>query len=326
MKRYAGLLVALGALFGILSFAHAQVQSTDPLTVSISPDYPRPYDVVTVTPDSTVFDLSASTVTFSVNGTVVQKGTGTESATVGMGGPGSVTKITVSAVNNGQTYSKTITIRPADVALVLEPNSTTHPFYEGASLVGSEGRLRIIAIPDLRDAKGVQIPASQLVYTWKNGDQVLKSDSGIGKSILIATAPVRFRDTVVTLTVSSQDSSVVGQASILISPVDPQVIIYQNHPLLGPRYETALNDSVTISGTEDTYRAVPYFFTSLPTITWEVNGTPSQTGQDITLRSSGNGQGAAVVNATADSGELGQSAAQQLSVQFGKASSGLFGL
>ena len=312
--------------FGAVYAAHAQLGATDPLTISINPDYPRPYQIVTVTPQSSLIDLAASTVTISANGTVVQKGTGGESASVAVGGPGTVTHITVTAVNNGQTYSQSLDVRPADVALVVEPTSTTHPFYDGGALIGSEGRLRIVAIPDLRTSSGAPISPANLVYTWKNGDQILEGSSGIGKSILTATAPIRYRDTTITVTVSSQDSSVVGQASVLISPQDPLIRVYENDPLLGPRYDTALPSTVTLTDSEATYRAVPYFFTSTPSLTWQVNGTPSQTGPDITVRPSGNGKGTALLGVSASSGSLGQSANTSLSVTFGQSSSGIFGL
>lgn len=316
------LFVGIGAAYA----AHAQISSTDPLTLELNPQYPSPYQIVTITPQSSLIDLSASTVTFKVNGKVVQQGSGGEGASIAIGGPGSVTTVTVTAVNNGNTYTQSLSIRPADVALIVEPNSTTHPFYEGASLVGSEGNVRIIAMPDFRTSAGTQIAASNLVYTWKNGDQVLQGNSGIGKSVLTASAPVRYRNTVVTVTVSTQDSSVVGQASVLINPGDPVVRVYENDPLLGPRYETALSSATSLSGSEATYRAVPYFFTSFPSLTWQVNGTPSQTGQDITVRPSGNGKGTAVLGVSASSGSLGQSANTNLSVSFGQQSSGLFGL
>lgn len=310
--------------FGAVYIAQAQIGTTESLSITINPDYPRPYQIVTVTPESTLIDLSASTVTFSVNGKVVQEGTGGESASIAIGGPGVTTTIVVTATNNGQKYTKSVVIRPADVALILEPTSTTHPFYEGASLIGNEGRVRIIAVPDLRTSSGTPIPASSLVYTWRNGEQILQGSSGIGKSVLTATAPVRYRDTVITVTVSSQDSSVVGQASVFVSPRDPVMRIYENDPLLGTRYEKALPDSIELTENEATYRAVPYYFTSTPSITWAVNGTPSQTGRDITVRPSGNGKGTAVLRSTALLGNGGQSAEKGLSVVFGESGGGLF--
>ncbi|MES2225499.1 MAG: hypothetical protein V4480_01685 [Patescibacteria group bacterium] len=317
---FIGILLLLGALS-----AHAQFGNVDPLSISIDPQYPEPYQIVTVTPQSTLIDLSASTVTFSVNGTVVQKGSGAESASVAVGGPGQTTTITVTAVQNGQTYTKQLVIHPADVALVVEPISSTHPFYDGSPLIGSEGRLRLIAIPDLRTSAGTPIAPENLVYTWKNGDQILQSSSGIGKSVLTATAPVRYRDTTISVTVASQDSSVVGSASTLISPTDPTVRIYENDPLLGPRYENALGSATTLTDSEQSYRAVPYYFSTAPSLTWQVNGTASQTGQDITVRPSGNGKGTALLGIQAQSSAPIQSGGNSLSVSFGAASTGIFG-
>jgi hypothetical protein len=119
---------------------------------------------------------------------------------------------------------------------------------------------------------------------------------------------------------------VVGQASLLISPGNPLVRIYENDPLLGPLYDTALPSSVTLTDSEDTYRAVPYYFNSTPSLTWQVNGTPSQTGPDITVRPSGSGEGTAMLGVSGSTGALGQSAEAGLSVTFGKSGSGFFGL
>lgn len=316
-----------GALiFGIgAAAAHAQLGANETLSVTLSPEYPRPYQVVTVMPDSSLIDLAASEITVSVNGSVVYTGSGAEPAQVAIGGPGAATTITVKAVNNGQTYTKTITVRPADVALITEPASTAHPLYRGASLIASEGRVRLVAVPDLRTSAGTPINPANLVYTWRNGSQLLSSASGIGKSVLTATAPVRFRDTVITVTVSTQDQSIVGQASTVVSPTDPLVRIYENDPLLGPRYETALPERATMNDTEQTYRAVPYYFGTTPSLTWEVNGTPSQTGQDITVRPSGNGRGTALLNAIAQVTTPRQTAETGVSVTFGQERSGIFG-
>lgn len=307
--------------------AIAQTPGPDPLTVSIDPEFPRPFQTVTVTPGSTLIDLSASTVTISVNGTVIGKGSGTTPAQFQTGGPGVRSTITVTAVNNGQTYQKQLAIRPADVSLIVEPISTTHPFYQGAALTASEGQVRLIALPDLRTAAGASIPASSLVYTWKNEDQILQSSSGIGKSVLVATAPVRYRDTTITVTVSSIDNSVVAQASTPISPVAPVARIYQNDPLLGPLFNLALPKSIIMTDAEQAFRGVAYYFSGTPALNWTVNGTAGEAGKDITVRSTGSGTGSAVVGFAAKQPDTGQLANASMNVQFGAPKSiGIFGL
>ena len=310
------------------AFAQVAGAGADPLTVSIDPEFPQPYQAVTITPQSTLIDLSSSQVTVSVNGSVVQKGSGSAPVQIQAGAAGARTTVTVKAVtSDGQTYSKDLIIRPADVSLIVEPVSTTHPFYRGGALVASEGLVRLIAIPDIRTSAGAPVAASSLVYTWKNGDQQLQAASGIGKSVLTATAPVQFRDSTITVTVSTADSSVVAQAAAYIAPIDPVARIYQNDPLLGPLFNHALPDTIAMSDAEDTFRAVPYFFSGIPSLVWTVNGTESQAGKDITVRSNGSGSGTAVVGFTAKQASMNQLADTSMTVQFGaKKSLGIFGL
>lgn len=318
-----GFFVAAGAA---TFTAYGQIPGTEALTLTLNPSYPRPYQTVTVIPQSSLIDLAASTVTITANGTVVAQGSGAEPAYVTVGGPGTATTVTVRAVSGGQSYTKTVTIRPADVALVTEPFSTAHPFYEGGSLVASEGRVRLVAIPDLRTSGGAPISADNLVYTWRNGEQVLQSASGIGKSVLTATAPVRYRDARITVTVTTQDRSIVAEASTLISPVDPVMRIYRNDPLLGPRFDTALPASLTLAGSEETFRAVPYHFSEAPAISWEVNDVPSDTDRDITVRPTGSGSGSAVLSASAKIASSLQAAEASMRVRFGEGGGlGLFG-
>ncbi len=317
----------VAVFLALYSLSFAQGATVDALTVSLEPSYPKPYSVVTVTPGSTLIDLSASTVTISVNGKVVQQGSGSQPAQVSVGGLGQATTITVTATNEGKVYTKKLTVRPADVALISEPFSTTHPFYKGGSLLASNGRVRLVAMPDFRTGTGASIPPKNLVYTWRNGDQVLESASGIGKYSITATAPNRYRDSVVTVTVATSDQSLVGQSSIEITPTDPIVRIYQNDPLLGPLFNLALAKNTTLSSEEKTFRAVPYYFSETPSINWMVNGTASQGGADITVRPTGSGVGTALLAVAAKAKNFPQQAQTTLSVAFGvKSSSGIFGL
>lgn len=308
--------------------ALAQIVGVEPLEISITPTHPRPYQTVSVRPSSTLINLSASEVTVSANGTVVSRGSGGAPVNVVMGGPGSATTIRVTAVEGGQTYTRELRIRPAEVSLILEPQTSSHPFYEGGTGVASEGQLRLIAVPDLRNSGGARIDPATLVYTWRLGDRVLESFSGIGKSYLSATAPVRYRDTTVSVTVATQDGSVVAQAQALVSPIDPIVRIYRHDPLLGPLFNTALTGGYTMTGDEQTFKAVPYHFASGGQITWLVNGAESGSDDDITLRATGNGGGTANLIARVKQAATFALAESKLAIRFGESGGGLgiFGL
>lgn len=305
-----------------------ELPGTDPLSLVITPQYPRPYQSFTVAPRSTLLDLSASTVRISVNGIRVYEGSGTQGVTARAGGLGERTVVTLSVTDPaGRTYTKEQVLRPAEVSLVVEPVSTAHPFYQGGPLVASEGAVRLVALADLRTAPGTRLPASGLVYTWRLGDRILTDASGIGRSTLSATAPVRYRNADVTVTVTSPDSALVGEARTVISAVDPIARIYRNDPLLGPNFDLALTDRFAMTDTEATFRAVGYFFAVPPALSWTVNGNANGTDRDLTVRATGSGQGSARLGVTALETATRRNAETAVTVDFGADDGfGFFGL
>ncbi len=268
-----------------------------PFTISVYPEYPRPYEEVTITVESTLFNISTSDVTIWLNGAVVEEGS--RSVVVKMGGPGTKSVIRASVTSIEGTYSTERVMGPAQVALIVEPDSTAHPFYEGALLVPSEGRVRIVAIADIRTSAGTRVPANQIAYEWKLGSQILLDESGTGKNVLVATAPPRYRDAVVSVTAQTKDQSVVAYASTVISPLDPVARIYPKSPLRGISFANAILDSFAVSGTEASFHVVPYFFANPPSLAWSINANITDTDADLTVRSGG-GAGTATLKVSAE--------------------------
>ncbi len=314
---------------GIASSVHAQSLGAAALTITVDPAYPQPYSTITITPQSTLVDLSASVITISVNGKAIWKGSGTGGTAYQVGGSGETDTITVTAVSGGNTYEASITVHPSSVALVMEPLSSTHPFYEGGALIAPEGRMRFVALTDVRGSRGAINP-SQLVYTWKTGNQILQDASGIGRSTLIALAPLLYRDTDLSVTVSTQSGVGMGQASLAISPTEPSVVLYHDGPLLGPNFDSALGSDYTMSGTEDAFRAVPYFFGSIPALAWSVNGVENGSDPVVTVRTTGTGAGTSALSVTANSvgSDTLSGASSEVNIHYGARaeSTNIFGL
>jgi hypothetical protein len=165
------------------------------------------------------------------------------------------------------------------------------------------------------------------VYTWKLGERILTDSSGIGRSTLVAEAPVRYRNADITVTVTSPDSALVGEARTVISAVDPVARIYRNDPLLGPNFDTALSGAFSMPDTESTFRAIGYFFATPPTFAWTVNNTTNGTDKDLTVRATGNGQGTARLGVTLTEPATRRSADSRVTVDFGASTGfGFFGL
>ncbi len=296
--------------------AHAQfTPGVEPLVLSVSPQYPRPYDTVTVSVSSTLLDLAASDIVFYVDGKVM--GEGERKASFGLGAPGTKTSVRVEVSGDGGTTEKTLTIAPADVSLVLEPTATTHPFYRGAALPAPEGSVRLVAVTDFKTAAGASIPPESLVYNWKHGDRQLAAESGIGKNVLVATAPTRYRDARVVVTVTTKDKALVGQASVVVSAVAPVVRVYRHDPLLGIDFAHALEKTFALAGTEEAFRAVPYHFGRTPVISWKLNGADTGSDPDLTVRTTGAERGTALLGVSADGEGLFAHAERSLSLEFG---------
>lgn len=300
----------------------------DPLTLQVSPQYPRPNQTVTIAPRSTLIDLAASKVRISVNGSSVYEGSGAQATTVQVGDLGQRTVVTVTVTEpSGEIHTREQVFRPAEVSLILEPDSTSHPFYQGGGLVASEGRVRLVAVSDMRTAPGTRISTSDIVYTWYLGDRLLTDASGIGKSSLVARAPVRYRNATIRVVATSRDSTLVGEASVLVSAIDPVVRIYPNDPLLGPNFDTAITNRFTMNDTEATFRAIGYFFAVPPVLSWTVNNAVSGTDKDITVRSTGSGTGSARLGITATESASRRNASAGATIEFGSNSGfGFFGI
>lgn len=315
--------LALAIALAMPASALAQTLSIgglEPLTLSISPSAPRPYEEVTVTVASTLINLAAANISITANGAAI--GSGGRTATVRMGGPGTQTTIRATATLPEGAYAAAMTVAPADVSLIVEADSTAPAFYLGAKLVPSESRLRIIAIPDIRTAPGTRVPNDQLVFRWRVGDRLLEAESGIGRNVLVATAPPRYRDARVSVSVETRDQAVTGSASVAIAPIDPIVRVYRHDPLQGTWFSRALIEPFLLPGAEESFRAVPFFFRETPSFAWTLGGAAAGSAEILTVRTSG-GSGTTVLAAKASTDDASASASAQL--RFEASSSGLFG-
>lgn len=297
-------------------------------TVSVSPQFPTPLGQATLSFLSSPLDLTNSTITVSAGGKEIYRGN-VRPVPVTLGKAGNVTNVLVKIVTNGQTYTQSISIQPQDVALVVEPVSSSPPLYMGKSWVPLEGDVRVVAMANMKRADGRAVDPSQLAYSWIVDDTTIAGASGIGKKALLVASPLQYRARSVSVAMMSQDGSLVGGASLSLNPLQPTMRVYENDPLLGLRYDRALSGQYNIDRAESSLYAAPF---SLPTtngapfVQWFLDGSSVQTGNSITLRPTGAGQGSASLSVTASTGQS-QTASALLSLIFGaKPSSNLFGL
>lgn len=306
------------------------IGNVNPFSISLTPQYPSSSSVVTMSFVSSSIDLTNTTMTVTVKGSQIYQGN-VQPVAVMVGKAGSITPIVVTMTNAGVRYSQSVSLQPQDVSLVAEPLASAPPLYPGKPLVPLEGNTRIVAVANIADATGRTIDPTTLSYTWTVDGAEISNSSGIGKAAVIVTSPFQYRLRTVSVLVQSQVGNLAGKASLTLSPKESSVRLYENDPLLGIRFGRALLGTFTIRGAEASIYAAPFSVPlagGVPVIQWFLNGAKAQTGNLITLRPTGNGQGNATLSLTASGpANTFATASTNLSLIFGaKPSSNFFGL
>ena len=264
-------------------FASAQllpVNTTQSLSILLTPAYPKVNQTVTARLESSAVDLSQAEIAWYLNGTLRNKGQGEKALRFRTGRLGEKTEIAVTILPNfGASLQKTLTVRPAEVDLHYEAESYTPPFYRGKALYSFQGRVRVVALPSFVDANGERVPNGDLNFSWSQNGNPLPRESGVGKNVFIVEDKGGLiRPAFVSVEVSTLSKDLIASAEIALAPGAPSVIIYENHPLLGILWNRALSENFTLSEKEVRLVAVPYFFSASGqsdralSFSWQMNG------------------------------------------------------
>lgn len=316
-------------LFSVPTGVFAQSIGANPLSIVINPTYPAPYEPVSLRIDSSSLAVINGTFTVSINGGAAINGIGTNAVTFTTTGPGTTMRVLVTATINDRSYQDTAIIRPAGVALVVEPLATAPVLYPGTPIIPSAGNVRVVAVPSFRTNTGAAIPPSKLSYVWHIGNQTLNTSSGIGRSAVVVPAPLPYRNMDLSVVIQTQDGTQAAKGSVVLTPGTPVVRIYKNDPLMGTLYNHALFGTQTINSAEVSFVAKSYgisISSGLPALVWYLNGNQAQTGNSITVRPQGSGQGSATLSVTATKEATYENATSAITIKFGKSSQNMLGI
>lgn len=301
--------------------------STDTFSVSVSPQYPASYSQATLSFLSASIDLANAVLTVSVGGKQIYQGS-VRPVAIPLGRAGSVAAISVTVTSAGVPYKQSLSVQPQDVSIIAEPISSAPVLYPGKPLIPIDGNTRVVAVASMKDAGGKTIDPTTLSYTWTVDGTQIANSSGIGKQAVIVASPLQYRSRTVSVVVRSQVGNLTGGGSLSLAPVEPSLRVYENDPLLGIRFDRAL-ETYAIQDSEASLYAAPFSLpmsSGAPSIQWFLNGAAAQTGNLITLRPSGNGQGNTSLSLTASAGASAMATAN-IPLSFGaKPSSNFFGL
>ncbi|MBX4209356.1 hypothetical protein KW799_01525 [Candidatus Parcubacteria bacterium] len=314
----------------VFHIAHAQgiPGVGSPLALLLNPLNPQPGETVSMSLQSFSISLDQAYITWIVDGKVVAKGTGTKTASAVAGGLGSIKRVEarVSSPGNGD-FSETASIRPARLSLLWQAATYAPPFYKGKALESFGAAYKIVAMPEIYGTSGRKIDPHALVYTWKKNDAVQADASGYGKSSFISSQSGFVRqgeDISVDVTSPADDFTV--SAHIAMTPIVPEIHIYEKSPLYGTIYGNEISDRFDLRNEEITLSAEPYFFSANGKLSsvlgymWTVNGlsvADPGSKDSLTLRKTAGSRGSSDVELSiSNSARLLQGANKEIIIRY----------
>lgn len=328
----AAIFFAIGSLFLIASPTLAQIDVPvvpADFSLQLSPEIPGPGSTVSAQVQSYGENLARAHITWSLNGKIIDDGVGIVGTSFVVGAIGSSNILRVSAtLPSGRSLSTSATIRPAGVDLLWQSRVYTPPFYSGKASVPYDASITFSAIPFFVGADGTRLNPANLTYTWHLNGLVLGNISGRGAQTVTMPGPKIYRGVTVSVDVSNADGSIRATRSTSFNGEQPFILFYEDDPLLGVRFERSLPQSVSLTRTEATISAFPYFFSTenrgggLLSYTWTLNGAPAspsnQNPADLVLRQTGGAAGTASIALSIQNlSQIFQATNLNLTVNFG---------
>lgn len=264
-----------------VDFGLSSLANSDDLTLTTSPEHPAPGDSVRVTAESSSLDLQTADIEWLVNSAPAQKGASPGAIDVVAGPFGSETDVAaIVRVDGVERASAMAAMRPTELDLLWESDSFTPPFFPGRALPSAGTHLRLEAMPRLVRSDGTAVPVGDITFTWRRNGSVMGTVSGRGKSRITVDAPALFGNDTIAVEAKTDDGQLDAAASAQIPSLDPVLDLYEDNALFGVLYHRALGAQTSISQTETSFAAIPYFAEAQnaddPALSyaWQVNGAP----------------------------------------------------
>ena len=263
------------------SSVSGQISVSPELELSLSTNNPAPGQTITVTVRSYNEDVRSATIIWNLDGKEIKRGVGATTVDIKAPTLGKQNIVTATAIiPTGGQVSGDITIGSGSVDLIVESDGYVPPLFPGKISPSFQNNVKIIAIPHLANAAGVEYDSKTLVYEWQRNDIAIEGQSGYGKrSVTIEGAPVP-RPYTISVTVRSRDGISVTKGYISISPQVPTLSFYVDDPLYGPLFNKAVGSQLNL-GTqrESSELAVPLGFNKPQSgvgnlsYEWTINGS-----------------------------------------------------
>lgn len=258
--------------------------------LELQPTHPGPLEYYTVNLNDYSSSFSGSEINWFINDQVVGDAFNRRSINLATRENGSKDVIKAVLKNaDGALRTVTAVVQPVYLDIIIEPQTHVPDFYAGRALPSIDSSVNLTAL-----VAGTNLRATDYIYTWRVNNRVLEGGPLRGRNEISFILP-QDSVSVLSLTVSRTDGTIVAKRAIGITAVTPKLVFYEVNTLYGVE-SRAITESFALIGNSATLRAEPYFlsssiFNNPNIINWSVDGedigTPSSNPYDITLQKTG---------------------------------------
>lgn len=266
------------SLFVFLAFPfyiHAQT-----LDLRSSSLYPSTGDNVLITLSSSTTDINGLEVSWYKDGKLDKKGAGLKNYNFIVGDKGNTIRAAVKV--GTQVLDQSIKISPSSMDVLWEVSGGYEPpFYKGKVMPIKGSSIRVVAIPQIKNEKGLVLDSKSFVYAWKKDGSNFPGQSGYGLNSFVYSPQILDRNNTIEVSASGFSRSLL--ASSVISPLSSEIHFYEYSLAYGPLYNRAIKTNQVFAKRNLNIIAEPYFiFTNnladqSLTTEWKVNSVLTNT-------------------------------------------------
>ncbi len=232
-------------------FLHAES-----IELNFSPSYLSEGDLVSVVLSSFDVDINNSEISWYKDGKFDKKGTGLKSYNFPISENGNTIKVSVK--RGGSVLEQSIKISTSSMDVLWEVvGGYEPPFYRGKVMPIKNSRIKVVAIPQIKNEKGFVTDSGSFVYAWRKDGSNFPGQSGYGLNSFLYSSQILDRENTVNVTASGLSKSL--SKNIVVTPASSEIDFYEYDLVYGPLYNRALKEGQNINTRKISILAEPYF-------------------------------------------------------------------
>jgi len=243
--------------------------------IKINPPYPQPGDIIMMEVYSNSIDLNKSEITWLKSGKIILSGLGQKRVSnykINSLGETEIITVKIQTENYGL-LEKSITIQPAYVDFYFETDTYTPPFYKGKSAFVRQSQIKVIAMPQIIDAEGNRLSYRDFTYKWYLNNRLIDGKK-TGENFIYIQDSYYNNQLDVNVVMEHLHSDLILSKSIILTPEEPEIVIYEEDPALGIKFNKAILDQKNTSDREFSIKVIPFNFNDKNNLEykWQLDG------------------------------------------------------